>query len=312
MTLGALLLVIVSAFIHATWNMISKRSRGGIEYVLIVGGFAALVWAPVGLWVLLAGNAVDPGTSLAVALPCVLVSTVFHGAYFTCLQKGYSIGDMSLVYPLARGTGPLLSTALAMLLYGERPSVTALAGAALIGSGAFLLARSSSTHAKNQHEDSSQDASEPTPSSGIHTAVGWGLLTGLFIAGYTIWDKFVLSGVGVNPLFLEWGTTVGRVLLLGPALLLPVRRRQVVIQAYPGLWKTALLVAILSPLSYMMALTALKISPVSYVAPLREISILIGTLFGSRLLGEGDPQSKRLRTIAASAMALGVAALALG
>ena len=204
MTLGALLLVIVSAFIHATWNMISKRSRGGIEYVLIVGGFAALVWAPVGLWVLLAGNAVDPGTSLAVALPCVLVSTVFHGAYFTCLQKGYSIGDMSLVYPLARGTGPLLSTALAMLLYGERPSVTALAGAALIGSGAFLLARSSSTHAKNQHEDSSQDASEPTPSSGIHTAVGWGLLTGLFIAGYTIWDKFVLSGVGVNPLFLEW------------------------------------------------------------------------------------------------------------
>ena len=204
MTLGALLLVIVSAFIHATWNMISKRSRGGIEYVLIVGGFAALVWAPVGLWVLLAGNAVDPGTSLAVALPCVLVSTVFHGAYFTCLQKGYSIGDMSLVYPLARGTGPLLSTALAMLLYGERPSVTALAGAALIGSGAFLLARSSSTHAKNQHEDSSQDASEPTPSSGIHTAVGWGLLTGLFIAGYTIWDKFVLSGVGVNP-FLEWG-----------------------------------------------------------------------------------------------------------
>lgn len=62
----------------------------------------------------------------------------------------------------------------------------------------------------------------------------------------------------------------------------------------------------------MMALTALKISPVSYVAPLREISILIGTLFGSRLLGEGDPQSKRLRTIAASAMALGVAALALG
>lgn len=272
--------------------------------MLLVALIASAFWAPLGLWLLFSGKAVDVGTSMGIAMAGVAVSALFHGTYFMSLQKGYSVGDMSLVYPLARGTGPLLSTVVAIAIYGERPSPAALVGAVFIAGGAFILTRS----AKSGDPTSAQGPSQ----GNARNAVMWGLITGVFIAGYTVWDKHVLSHIGVSPLFLEWGTCVIRAAVLGPILLIRPAPRRRFTDALPALWRTAMTVAILSPFSYMMVLSALKVSPVSYVAPTREISILIGTLFGSRLLGEGDPRAKRNRAIAAAAMALGVAALALG
>lgn len=320
MTTGALLLVFGSAFIHATWNMAAKKAGGGIIYVFFVGFIAALFWAPIGIWLLATGKAVDAGASMVAALGATAVSSLLHGLYFSALQKGYSVGDMSLVYPLARGTGPMISTLVAMWVYAERPSMLALAGAILIASGAFALTRPapSSKASLAMNGEPSADAAPvvATPPAVkpnvLESAMAWGLITGVFIAGYTLWDKYALSVVGVNPLFLEWGTTVGRAVVLGPVLALAPRSRAQLIPTCRQQWKPAFAVAVLSPVSYMMALTALKTSPVSYVAPMREMSILIGTVFGARLLGEGDAQSKRLRAIAAGAMALGVAALALG
>lgn len=314
MTTGALLLVIGSAFIHATWNMAAKKASGGVIYVFFVGFMAATFWSPLGIWLLATGKAVDAGTSMAAALWATAMSSLLHALYFSALQKGYSIGDMSLVYPLARGTGPLLSTITAILLYGERPSLLALVGAVLIACGAVALTRPSHTPEVQPTTDA-DPAPDVVPARKVRrldSAVTWGLITGVFIAGYTLWDKFALSVVGINPLFLEWGTTVGRAVALGPILAIAPASRSQLIPTFCAQWKPALTVAVLSPVSYMMALTALKSSPVSYVAPMREMSILIGTIFGARLLGEGDAQAKRLRAIAACAMALGVAALALG
>lgn len=315
LTTGAMLLVIASAFIHATWNMAAKKAGGGIIYVFFVGIFSALSWSPLGIWLLANGNAVDPGVRMVPALAATAVSSLLHCLYFLALQRGYSIGDMSLVYPLARGTGPMLSTIVAILAYGERPSLLALAGAALIAGGAFTLTRPSASATR----PAAGEGGAATPGAApehrrelLESPVTWGLITGVFIAGYTLWDKFALSVIGLNPLFLEWGTTVGRAVTLGPVLAISATFRPRLLPSLRRHWKPALAVATLSPLSYMMALTALKSSPVSYVAPLREVSILIGTLFGARLLGEGDAQSRRLRAIAAGAMALGVAALALG
>jgi drug/metabolite transporter (DMT)-like permease len=123
---------------------------------------------------------------------------------------------------------------------------------------------------------------------------------------YTLWDKYAVSTLLIPPLLQDFCTTLGRVLLLGP---IAFRKRVEVRQEWRIHRKEAIGVALLCPLSYIMVLTALVTTPVSYIAPAREVSILIGALMGSRLLAEGD--AKR-RLPAAAAIVVGVMALALG
>jgi len=217
-------------------------------------------------------------------------TAVLHLGYFLMLQSGYRTGDLSLVYPLARGTGPVLSVGAAILLLGERPTPVVMGGAFLIGIGIFLLA--------------GNPASLGHP--GARRAVSFALLTGALIAAYTLWDKHAVSVLRIPPILLDWGGNLGRALLLTPAAL---GRRQEV----RALWLThrheVVLVAVLTPMAYILVLTAMVFTPVSYVAPAREISILVGTAMGSRFLAEGDALR---RLTAAAAIVLGVAALALG
>lgn len=184
----------------------------------------------------------------------------------------------------------MIATAAAIAFFGERPGALALFGVLLIAGGVFSLTWS--------------------PGGAGAARWGWGaaygLLTGMFIAGYTLWDKQAVAVVAITPLLLDWSANTVRALLLTP---LGIRRRKRVRE----IWRSHKLevtgVAILSPLSYILVLSALVFTPVSYVAPTREISILIGVIMGASLLSEGD--TKR-RIFAASAMVLGVAALALG
>jgi drug/metabolite transporter (DMT)-like permease len=205
------------------------------------------------------------------------------------LQRGYAVGDLSLVYPLARGTGPLLATAAAIVLFGERPSLLVIFGIALITAGVFVL--------------TSEGVSLR---SGLGAGVFYGLMTGVFIAAYTIWDKQAVSALLIPPLLQSWATTIVTTLLLTP---LAMGNRKKIMALWRDYKPEVLGVAILSPLSYILVLTALVFTPVSYVAPAREISILIGAAMGARLLSEGD-STRRL--IAAAAMVVGVVALALG
>jgi drug/metabolite transporter (DMT)-like permease len=132
------------------------------------------------------------------------------------------------------------------------------------------------------------------------------LITGVFIAAYTLWDKQAVSAFGVAPLVLDWGANVGRALLLTP---FAVKYSAETITEWREHKYEAIVIAVLIPLSYILVLTAMTFTPVSYVAPAREIAILIGTLMGARLLAEGDA---RRRIAAASAMVLGIVALTLG
>jgi len=142
--------------------------------------------------------------------------------------------------------------------------------------------------------------------AGARKPMVYALVTGTFIAAYTLWDKQAVSRFAVAPLLLDWGANLGRSLLLTPFALRhwSSARKE---------WRThrfeAVGVALLVPLSYILVLTALQFTPVSYVAPAREISILVGTVMGTRLLAEGDVGR---RLIAAGAMVLGVVALAVG
>ena len=286
MTGLAIALVLSAAAIHASWNYLLKKSGGGVGFVWAFAALSSLLYAPLALGVVL-----WKGFELtAAALAFILASAVLHTAYYLLLDRGYRHGDLSVVYPLARATGPMLTIAVAIPLLGERPGALALCGAGLIVGGAFFLAASP---AKLRQ-------------AGALRGVGFALLTGCMIASYTLVDKQAVSAVLIPPLLLDWGANVGRVLVMSP---LAMRRREEIRSAWRAHRKSVVLVALLCPLSYIMVLTAMSFTPVSYVAPAREISILFGALMGTHWLREGDMLR---RAASAAAMAVGVVALALG
>jgi drug/metabolite transporter (DMT)-like permease len=289
MTILALALVLASALIHATWNLLAKRAGsagGGAAFVWLANALAVLCYAPPAATIALIQR---PHLGLFEAV-AVAGSAALQLGYFLLLQRAYRTGDLSLVYPLARGSGPVLATGAAVLLLGERPTVVSLAGALLIAGGVVVLV--------GDPRRLRQTATAP--------AAADALLTGAFIAGYTLWDKYAVAVLLIPPLLMHWATLAGMTVLLSP---LALRRWKVVRVAWDVHGRAALLVGLLSPLSYILVLTALSFTPVSYVAPAREIGILIGTLMGSRILAEGE--TKR-RLAAAGAMVLGVIALAVG
>ena len=286
MTSWALTLILAAAVIHATWNLINKQASGHATFTWIVAVLSALFYAPATIAIIeiwqLKFSFIEVGMMAG--------SAALHTGYFLLLNQGYRVGDLSLVYPLARGTGPLLSTLAAILFLGERPSAIALVGALLIIGGVMVLA---GNFARLRQ-------------SGTRAAVGYALITGLFIAAYTLWDKQAVSHFAIMPMVLDWGANVGRAILLTPFALR--YSEEAVIEWREHKWE-AVAVAILIPLSYILVLTAMSFTPVSYVAPAREISILIGTALGARLLAEGDAPR---RLAAAGAMVLGIVGLAIG
>jgi drug/metabolite transporter (DMT)-like permease len=282
----ALALILAAAFIHATWNLLNKRASGHATFTWVVAVLSAGFYTPVALFVIFYWHA----ELSIVAVGFMAGSAALHTAYFVLLNEGYRAGDLSLVYPLARGTGPLLSSMGAIILLGERPSALALAGGLLIVVGVLVLTGKPGAWRGSESQK----------------AIGYALLTGIFIAAYTLWDKQAVSTYAVAPILLDWGSNLGRSLLLTPFAL----RHW---QSARNEWQThrfeAVAIALLIPLSYILVLTAMQFTPVSYVAPAREISILIGTAMGTRLLAEGNV---RRRLVAACAMVLGVVALAVG
>src|SRR5688572_1242161 len=135
MTAFALTLVLVAAVLHATWNLCAKRAGGGLPFVWIVGAVICTLYVPV-----LIGYCLWKAPRLTwLDLAWIAGSGVLKTAYSLCLQRSYRTGDFSLIYPLARGTGPLLSTVGAIVLLGERPRLVAVAGGVVIVAAVFFL-----------------------------------------------------------------------------------------------------------------------------------------------------------------------------
>jgi drug/metabolite transporter (DMT)-like permease len=286
MTPLALTLVLISAVLHATWNLFAKRAGGGVAFVWLANGIALLALVPiVAVLFVLDKPHIGP-----LEIGMMLGSSILQVAYFIALLRGYRLGDFSLVYPLARGTAPLLTALAAIVLFAERPTPLAILGAGLIAGGAFLLT----------------GGPKALRRTGATQAALYGILTGVIISSYTLWDKFAVSELAIPPLLLFFGLTLGQVAILTPVVL----GRSGELRAEWRTHKPALFaVGLLSPISYILVLYALTLSPVSYVAPAREISILLGTFLGTRVLAEGDAVR---RLAASSAMVIGIMALALG
>ena len=286
MTFAALILVLIAAFLHATWNLLAKRSGGGVQFVFLYSLASAVIYLPFA--------AVAYGSELsgltATQLAFIALSALVHVGYAVSLQRAYAVGDLSVVYPLARGTGPLLSSLGAILFFGERPTLMALVGGVSVVFGVFLLAGGTKLFRAGASE----------------AGVLGGIITGVFIAGYTLIDATTVSTLAVPPLLVDFGNNLIRSLVLLPFIW---RKREELLPLFTAQRRNVLGVAILGPLGYILVLTELKTTPVSYVAPAREISMLLSAVLGATLLQE---ENFRERIFAALLIAGGVAALALG
>lgn len=138
MTSLALALVLTSAILYAFWNLTTKRINGGVEAVWLFTAVSAVVFAPIAALVcMLERPYIGP-----IQLVFLAGSGILQMIYFIMLSRGYQVGELSVVYPLARGTGPLLATGLAIVLLGEHPKALTIIGAVLICLGVFLIATS--------------------------------------------------------------------------------------------------------------------------------------------------------------------------
>lgn len=301
MTLFALALILASAVIHATWNLLVKRAGGGSLFVWAFTTLSSIGLVPAAVITLVVTR--QPISAIMVGF--VVGTSIIHLFYFVLLQRAYALGDLSLVYPLARGLGPLLATFGAISLLGERPSALALLGLVLVLTGVVLLAlpASSPPSSGNAARQQGDHSSRPSPA---RSAFFYGTLTGVVTAVYTVWDKYAVARLEIPPLVLEAFAGCGVSLMLAPHAYAQWPRVLTIWRDHK--WELVA-VAVLAPLSYILVLTAMSFTALSYVAPCREISILFAALFGSRWLGE-DHSLRRLT--AAGSMVAGVFALALG
>ena len=293
MPLSALFLVLTGALIHALWNIAAKKAGGDSRFTFFAAFIMFVFWSPLCIW--LGWNVVPTWGWLEWTV--IAISGLVHWVYFICLLTGYRKSDLTVVYPVARGSGPLLSSGVAVIVFGEEFSAFGAFGIAGVVIGVFLVAGGPALF---------RAAHDPSKRERIKTGAYWGALTGALIACYTILDAWAVKVLMLSPILFDYWCNVLRM----PYSVMPVLRNLPEAKRLWSLqWKYAAIVGVLSPVGYVLVLYAAKIAPVSHVAPAREVSMLFAALIGGQLLGESD---RGLRILGACCIAAGVMALALG
>ncbi len=277
-TLVALSLVLASAAAHATWNLLLKRAHHQEVFAWWLSGFAVAGALPIAVVIAL-------NTSFeAVGVWYVVASALVHICYFLFLGRSFARSDLSLVYPIARGFGPGLVPILAVLALGETVTPLAWAGVAAIVIGIYTTAwwgqlRQFTTM-------SALRANLP--------GLGYALLTGMCIALYTIIDK---RGVAyISPFLYLYCMTVGVALGWAPYIIRNYGVSGAILEWRDG-WASVVAASALLFLAYGLVLTAMRITDVSYVAPLREVGSLFAVVLGAVILKERVTQGRVIGAI---------------
>jgi len=289
MPIPSIVLLLFAAVLHALSNTLIKLSRDKLAFTW----WMLTAWAVIGFPLIFFIGQPPP-----IGWLIVFVSGLIEAVYFITLTRAYSLGDLSQVYPIARGSAPLFVLLWAMVFLGERPTPIGVGGIAIVVIGLFLVNLPALAEWKR-------------PLLGFKSpAARWALVTGLLISIYSAIDKVGVRYVDPLPylyLFLvvtwialsvQWLNSDRRVALrkeLGP----DTRKRVL----------RAVAVALLGAGAYGLVLAALRLSPVSYVSPVRELSVVIGAWIGVRFMGE---PGGRLRVAAAALVATGIIVIALG
>ena len=293
MSPSALALVLLAGLIHASWNIAAKKAGGDARFAAFTGLVMMVAWAPLGIWL-----AIDelPRWGRTEWL-FILASGVLHTVYYVTLLRGYRKADLTVVYPLARGSAPLLSSLVAIVLLGEQISALGIAGIGGVVAGVFLIAGGPGLWRVSQ---------EPAQCQRVRKGIAYGLLTGVFIASYTVVDGYAVKLLFMSPILIDYIGNFVRLLFVVPTIFRDVPTAALLWQRQ---WKYAVLVGVISPVSYVLVLYAMQTAPLSHVAPAREVSMLFAALLGGHLLGEGE---RKARLLGAVLIACGVTALALG
>lgn len=272
MSTQVLAVVLLASCIHAVWNLLIKKIGGGILLVWLGAAAMTVVLLPfvIGYFYFYRPQLTDYQWLI------LLRSGVLHMVYFLVLQKSYEAADLSVVYPVARGTGPLLSTIGAAIWLGESVSGISVIGLGLVVAGIVLLA-------------GSNFLASPQPGFQKHekpATVGilWGIATGAMVAAYTLTDgQAVRAPILLAPLLIEFSSNPIRLVVLSP---LAWHKRLEIKELWQTHWKKIMIFAILAPSGFMMILWSMAHAPVHLVAPVRELSIVIGVILGGRFLSE--------------------------
>ncbi|USG61742.1 DMT family transporter [Sneathiella marina] len=264
MSLLALFLILAAASCHAIWNFLVKRIDGGPELVWLFSTWTCIIYLPLVVifcWI-------EPPAFGVREWLFLSGSASIHMAYFLLLQQGYKKGDLSLVYPTARATGPFLSIILAVLILGETVTPQIIVGGVAIIIGIFFLTGGFRREGTK-----------------LTTSLTFGLATGVLIGSYTAWDAYSVTVLAIPPLILDYASSICRAVLLSPYA---ITRRALVRQHWRNHKIAVLCVAVFNSLAFILFLIALTFTPLVYAAPAREVSVLITVMLGTLLLGEGN------------------------
>ena len=249
MTVSVFSLVLLAAALHAIWNAVVKGT--GDKTIAI--GLVALGHMVLGL----IGAAVLPLPDIKV-IPFIIASTLIHWGYYYGLTTAYKFGDLSLIYPIARGISPVIVTFFAFFWIDERLSWVEMSGVLLISSGILFLGLRSLSNEKSI------------------TALVFALTTGMLIAAYSVTDGFGVR-LTENPLsyivwlFIAEGFVVFYIFGRFRLRLLKSSLSEILLGFFAG---------IVSTVAYGLALYAKSLAPLGIVTALRETSVIIATLIG--------------------------------
>ena len=256
-----------------------------------------LLWAPVGMWV----GWPDATSCSPWQATIIAVSALIHLVFFDTLLREYRFSDLTVVYPVARGNSPLLSSTGAVLALGEHMGPLGMAGVLGVAFGVFLIAGGPGLW--RQARDLRH---HPAQRQRLLTGVRYGTVTGALIACRTSVDGYAVKVMLISPIVLDYfGNALRLPFLLTAALRDPAGLRN----AWRTQWRHALVVAAIIPLGYVLVLYAVQMAPLSCVAPAREVSMLFAALIGGKLLGEDE---RGWRLAGAACIAAGVVSLAVG
>jgi drug/metabolite transporter (DMT)-like permease len=266
-------LVLAAALLHATWNALVKSGGDPFVRLAVVNAVGGLCTLPL---LFLVAPPAPP------SWPYLIGSVVVHHAYYLALGYGYRFGDLSHVYPIARGIAPPLVAIAAWAVAGEGLGLLGLLAILIISGGIISLAF---TH------DGRLVALKP---------LAFGLITGLTIAAYTLFDGFG-GRASSNVLgYIAWLFVISSVPF---SIIVAYRYRDRLGPALASSWRPAALGGALSVIAYGLVIWAMTLTPMAAVSALRETSVIIAALIGTRVLRE--PFGTR-RVLAASAVAVGV------
>jgi len=256
----AMAIVLTAAFLHAGWNYLLKKSQRKIVFIWWFLLIAVILYFPMFFYFW-------PKTTIPLlGWSCVVASGLLHGLYFWFLGGAYERGDLSLVYPLSRGSGPLFVPFLAVGLIHERLFLLGILGITLVIFGIYVIHLRSFT---------GQSFLEPLLEFRGGASL-WALCTGGTIAAYSLVDK-VGVGIVYPPVYIYLMLLLAW-LFLSPYVL--VKQRTWLKEEWHINKGTILVLGFLVLFTYMMILFALRISKVSYVVAVREVSIVFSAFYG--------------------------------